>query len=280
MTPAAPEILVRTTAPESDPEPAPKALLVFAHPDDETVAVGARLGRFRHARFLQVTDGAPRDEDDARTHGFRSWMEYRDARAGELAAMLHLAGVDRMSHECLNIPDQQATLHLPQLTRQIAERIREVRPAVVLTHPYEGGHPDHDACTFAVHHACEMPQTAATAQPLIMEAAFYHAGGDFIESEAFLPPPNPVPEIARPLSPQEQARKRRRLQCFATQQETLALFACAVERYRIAPRYDFTRPATTGPALFDHFPWGMTTGRFCQLAAEAIDELRKEVPGI
>lgn len=35
-----------------------RTLLVFAHPDDKTVALGARLGRFDAAHFVHVTDGA------------------------------------------------------------------------------------------------------------------------------------------------------------------------------------------------------------------------------
>lgn len=276
MAPDPRQILARATAPESDVSPAPRAMLVFAHPDDETIAVGARIARLKDAHFILVTDGAPRNPADSRMHGFASWEDYRDTRARELTAMLRLAGVSQMSRESFDCPDQESAFHLPQLTRRLAQRIHAIKPEFVLTHPYEGGHPDHDACAFAVHHACAL---ADGDPPVILEAAFYHAGPDVLESEAFLPQPSPTPEIVRVLSPREQSRKRERMDCFVTQRITLAQFPCAAERYRIAPHYDFSRPPHPGPTLYDHFPWGLTSGRFCRLAVEANRELREEVPG-
>lgn len=258
----------------------PRALMVFAHPDDETVALGARIARFRDAHFILVTDGAVRNAADSRMHSSSSWAEYRDARARELAAMLSLSGLGHMSRECFAIPDLEAGLRLMALTRRLAQRIHELQPEFVLTHPYEGGHPDHDACAFAVHHACALAPTPADKQPEILEAAFYHAGPNVFETEVFLPPPAPAIEIARVLTPREQSRKRERMDCFITQQSTLSQFACEVERYRIAPHYDFTLPPHPGPALYDHFHWNMTSGRFCLLAADANRELREGAPAL
>jgi LmbE family N-acetylglucosaminyl deacetylase len=271
------ELLACATAPEGDRAPMPRALLVFAHPDDETVALGARIGRFHGAHFILVTDGAPRNQADSRSHGFPSWVEYREARSRELTAMFRLAGLGQMSRERLEIPDQEASFRLAELTRRLAHSIRTFRPEIVFTHPYEGGHPDHDACAFAVSHACALAAGDSGAQPLIVECAFYHAGPNVMETEAFLPSEAPPPEMIHALSPREQSRKRERMACFVTQRTTLAQFACETERFRIAPQYDFTRPPHAGPTFYDHFPWGMTSGRFCQLAEEAARELRKEV---
>jgi LmbE family N-acetylglucosaminyl deacetylase len=276
-------ILARATAGEGDPSPAPRALLVFAHPDDETVALGARIGRFLNSHFILVTDGAPRNQADSLAHGFPSFVEYRAARARELSAMLQLAGVGQMSRECFDIPDQEVSLQLPEFARRLAQRIREVQPQVVITHPYEGGHPDHDACAFAVHQACALAAAGSGPQPLIVEAAFYHAGAHGIETETFLSLPSPllgtgpVPEVVHALAPAEQASKRERMACFVTQRATLEQFPCLAERYRVAPSYDFARPPHPGPAFYDHFPWGMTSGRFCRVAAEAMGELREEM---
>ena len=47
-----------------------RLLIVVAHPDDETITLGGQMWRLRDALLLHVTDGAPRDGEDAQRHGF------------------------------------------------------------------------------------------------------------------------------------------------------------------------------------------------------------------
>lgn len=267
------ELLRRATAPQNDTTPRPRALLVFAHPDDETVALGARIARYGAGYLLHVTDGAPRNEHDSRAHGFTSWREYHKARVAELNCALDLAGIGGMNRSCLEIPDQEAGMHLVEASRRIAETIATLQPEVIFTHPYEGGHPDHDACAFAVHHAVAMSAAEGNSAPQTIECGFYHAGDLGIETGRFLPAAGNLPEAVYDLSADEQAHKRALLQCFVTQKETLSYYSLVQERFRIAPHYDFTRPPHSGPAFYDGFPWGMETKRFCELAAQARQEL-------
>lgn len=69
----------------------PRAMVVVAHADDETIALGARMGRFQEAHFVHVTDGAPRNEQDSRAHGFAALADYRQARDHELREMFSRA---------------------------------------------------------------------------------------------------------------------------------------------------------------------------------------------
>lgn len=272
------DLLSRATAPQSNTTPTPRALLVFAHPDDEMVGLGARIGRYGSGCLVHVTDGAPRNEHDSRGHGFATWEAYANARKAELAKALDLAGIPEMERVSLDIADQEASLHLVDLTRSVLTLIELHQPEVILTHPYEGGHPDHDACAFAVRHAVSGRLAATGESPEIIECGFYHAGGSGIETGSFLPAPTEVPDIVYDLTPEEQARKRALLQCFTSQTETLAYFSLLQERFRIAPHYDFTRPPHPGPAFYDGFPWGMEKQRFCKLAAEAEEALQGTEP--
>lgn len=264
------DLFLRATAPEGQLLPVPRTMLVFAHPDDEVIALGARLGRLSSALFVHVTDGAPKNERDSRAHGFATLDQYREAREQELSRALSLAGVEDARRIRLQIPDQEATFQLPYLSREIQRLLIEQRPEVVFTHPYEGGHPDHDACAFAVHRAVASLRTQSQGTPRIIEAAFYHAGPAGIEVGCFMPSSEITMEAEYRLAEEERRQKEALLACFATQQQTLSNFPLEHERFRIAPQYDFQKPPHTGPVLYDRFPWGVNSAQFCDLAHEAL----------
>lgn len=248
-------------------------LLAAAHPDDETIGFGGQLPRFRDATILHVTDGAPRDGADAARHGFTRPADYAAARRAELLAALALAGIGVDRALTLGLPDQQASLHLEPLARTIARLILERRPALVVTHAYEGGHPDHDATAFAVQAALRLLPGDVT-RPVLLEMACYHAApGGGMATGCFLPAAGPTAgaePVTLALSPEACERKRRMVACFPTQREMLALFPIGAECLRPAPCHDFTRPPHPGRLHYENFSWGMTGERFRALAAAAL----------
>ena len=269
-------MLARVAAPNDAPLPLPQALVVFAHPDDEVLALGARLERYRESVLVCVTDGAPADGKDARSHGFATLEHYRKARRQELENALALAGLPAGNAQSLlleegtqAVQDKTAMFHLPALARAVAQQMERLSPEAVLTHPYEGGHPDHDSCAFAVHMAVRL--LSPSQAPIIIEAPSYHAGEHGMVTGRFMPPETPM--IVRELSSEEQARKRARLACFRSQQSILANFGVAQESFRLAPAYDFTQPPHSGPLLYEGFGWNITGAAFRRLAGEAVASL-------
>lgn len=273
------QTFARATAAENDSRPMPRALLFYAHPDDETIALGGRLGRFANAHLVHVTDGVPHKEDTPRAHGFNSMLEYRQARQQELSQVLETAGIGSISRECLEVPDQEASYQLTWLTRRLLLLIRIHQPQVIFTHPFEGGHPDHDACAFAVQHAIELLRFRHEPDPMVIESPFYHAAkfGQGMETGTFVTAERPTQEIAYRLSPKEQQHKQALLDCFTSQREVLRSFPVAVERFRIAPTYEFRRLPNFGSVLYDKYSWGVKSGAFCDLAWEAQDVLDEEM---
>jgi len=258
-------------------DPSQRALVVVAHPDDETIGAGAQLGRFAEVRILHTTDGAPRSGRDAEAAGCAGVFEYAALRRQELEVALAHAGIAADQLDSLGFADQDASFHLAALTRLVMHRIEDWVPDVVLTHAYEGDHPDHDATAFAVHAACAFLDGAA---PRIVEMAGYHGGGvDAVTSfQEFLPSPG-IPIHAVALDPAARRLKRRMLDAHASQAATLAPFPDDVERFRRAPAYDFTRPPHPGPLNYDRFEWGMTGDRWRALTAEALRTLGLEGVG-
>jgi LmbE family N-acetylglucosaminyl deacetylase len=240
-----------------------RAALVCAHPDDESIAAGGSLSLLPDLVVVHVTDGAPRRLDDWRRLGFAAPEAYASARAAELRAALAAAGCDA-PHAMLGYPDQDAALHLADAARRLAVLFAEHRVEAVLTHAYEGGHPDHDATAWACHAAARL----AAARPTVAEFPLYHAGlGEHVKGE-FLPSPGPEPVVVH-LTDAEQARKRAMYAAHASQAEVLAGFGAERETFRAAPRYDWRRPPHPGPLLYEHWGWEMTGERWRALAAAA-----------
>ena len=243
-----------------------RVAVVAAHPDDETIGAGASLGLLQSFVLVHVTDGAPRSGYDARAAGYVSPAAYAAARRAELSAALDAGGVEAKLVE-LGVLDQGATAVMADTARRLADLFAACRVEAVLTHAYEGGHPDHDATAWSVHEAVRL----GPARPDVFEMLSYHAGpGGGIETDRFLPcSDSAAAPLVVALSSAEQARKRAMLGCFASQTATLAAFGTGHEAFRPAPRYDFAAPPHAGPAYYDGFDWGITSAAWRDAAREA-----------
>lgn len=254
-------------------------LIVVAHQDDETIGAGAQLARLPDVTVLHVTDGAPRDPAYAHRFGYASVSEYGEARRREAAEALRLVGVPPDRQLCLNIPDGEAPYHLVELSLTIAEAIDELRPEVLLTHPYEGGHTDHDAIAFAVHLACGILRREGTETPVVLELTSYHNRNGQRVVHDFLPYDNALGPRTLALSKQARELKARMYECFTTQQRCLQQFKVDIERFRPAPRYVFTRPPHEGTLDYERLSRRMSYSEWRAQAQRALAQLRTRKHG-
>jgi N-acetylglucosamine malate deacetylase 2 len=245
--------------------PSDRVAIIVAHPDDETIGVGGQLSRLAEATIVHVTDGAPRRHSDPAAYG--------QLRRRELEAAMALVGIPAHACIALGISDQEASLHLAELAERLAALLSERRIEIVLTHPYEGGHPDHDATAFAVHTACGLLSRRGKTAPAIIEMAFYHAGAEGLCPQSFVPAAAGETVVVS-LSPDAWALKQRMLAAHASQTSVLEQFGAQVERFRAAPRYDFGLPPNGGAVHYEECDWGMTPARWCMLASETNRALR------
>jgi LmbE family N-acetylglucosaminyl deacetylase len=248
-----------------------KVMIIVAHPDDETIGIGAQLCQFRDALLMQVTDGAPRNGSDAAAHGFRTTADYASARSLELRAALEAGEAHGVQPEILGIPDQEVCLNLVSLTVRIAAQVRADRPEVIFVQPYEGGHPDHDAASFATRVACRLIEAETGSAPALIEMTGYHRLGAELETGEFLPSHNPVTALT--LSAAEQRRKCRMIDCFVSQRDLLTGFGTGVERFREAPDYDFTQPPHPGELHYERLGWDITGALWRREAQSALERL-------
>lgn len=241
----------------SEREIAPSSLttlIVVAHPDDESIGAGARLRHLGDAYVVDVTDGAPRDDACAQSHGCDTREEYAETRRRELRNALAVAGLPADRLISLDFVDGEATLRLAELCLKITELIDSLRPHVVLTHAYEGGHTDHDATAFAVHLACGVLRREGVRPPAVLELPSYHARGGQRVVQAFIPHERADRDQRLVhLSDDDRELKQRIFECFQTQRSVLDGFSTAFERFRPAPRYVFTKPPHEGQLNYERY---------------------------
>jgi LmbE family N-acetylglucosaminyl deacetylase len=251
-----------------------EALLVAAHPDDETIGAGATLKYLPGCAVLHMTSGAPRERRFYPEEFAGSRDEYAQLRRAELEEALAFVDVLPSQSRMLGGVEQEVTLELPSLTAALVTMLEASRPSVILTHSYEGGHPDHDATALIVHAAAELLRRKGGLEPLIIEMTSYHAGAGGLVTGEFLGAGGGA-IFTFALSTADRCRKERMFACFRSQRRALVPLSATieVERFRVAPRYDFTRPPHPGPLLYEQLGFPLTGERFRLLAAEALSRL-------
>jgi LmbE family N-acetylglucosaminyl deacetylase len=197
-------------------------VLVVAHPDDEVISCSGALCCLADVTIVQLTEDTPaREAERAAAQVAGGW------KVPVIFGGMHF----RMAH-----------LEAARLRSLVAEVIAGAD--VIWTHPYEGGHLDHDTAAWIVQ--------SVAGSILRLEFASYHMGagkahvfGDFwpdVEHQA----------AAVRLSGERLDRKLAAIEAYASQAGILRKFRQPDrEAYRVAPYYDFSRPAPPPRARWD-----------------------------
>jgi len=254
----------------------PRLLVIAAHPDDETIGAAALLTTFDRCAVVHLTDGVPRDRAFWPGRAPASAEGYAARRRAEALGALAIAGLSPADVHQLGFTDLELTASLPQLARALSRLLAALAPDMIVSHAYEGGHPDHDAAALATAAARELIVRGGAAAPLHIEMALYHGApgamvtGEFIASGAGSPP-----QIQCAFAGDSLRRKQDMLRCYRSQEEVLRpFFANTHERFRPAPRYDFTAPPHPGPLHYERNGMPMSGEEWRAHAAAALAELR------
>ncbi len=229
-----------------------RTLVLVAHPDDEAVGCGGLLQRIREPLVLFATDGAPRDEFFWSRYGSRqAYAELRAAEARRALAAVGVSQIEFLRVDGAPIVDQELFRSLDQAGRFLLDLVDSFRPEAVLTLSYEGGHPDHDACSFLgamLRSELRVP---------VFEMPLYHRSTDGVEvRQEFLSPDHD--EYVLELSEAELARKRAMCAAYASQADVVRLFDLETERFRRQGDYQYSTPPHPGLLNYEAWRWPMT----------------------
>jgi LmbE family N-acetylglucosaminyl deacetylase len=226
-----------------------RLLVVAAHPDDETIGASTILNGPHEVSVIHVTDGAPHDPRWW-PDGVTSRAAYARRRLRELHDALALAVVVPVRAIELGIVDQEVWRVLPELVEALTAQFEQLAPEIVVTHAYEGGHPDHDSVALAV----ALARARVRPTPVVIEMALYHGATGSLTAGRFASGP---PGWRHLLEGEELGRRLAMLACFTSQRATLApFFELAHEAFRRAPRYDFAVAPHDGALHYERI--GMT----------------------
>ncbi len=264
------ESLSRLLASPSDPSL--RVAVLAAHPDDETIGASALLARSHNPLVIYLTDGAPRDSKLWSPDFNGSREGYAALRREEAQGALSHAGVTGGQILYLGAVDQEAAFQVGELVRRLAELLNEHRPDMLITHPYEGGHPDHDTAALVARVA--LTSFVDGSAPVLVEMTSYHASdeqcvtGEFLDSDA-------ANEVCLQLSAVDRDQKRKMLDAYASQHLVLSAFDTTQERWRKAPECDFAQPPHAGKLWYECMGWPMTGENWRALAAKTIAAIQE-----
>lgn len=246
--------------------------VIAAHPNDEIVGCGCLIAKLSNVRILHISNGAPRLVEEARAAGFDTIDDYAAARERECLAALSLAQITPELVINLDLKQFEASSHLVPLALNLVSFLQKTAPQVVLTHAYEGGHPDHDAAAFGTHAAVRLIEENGLKPPVIFEMAIYPGNQGMSKVPDFLH--NPARESTT-LVPDREARdlKLKMFACFKSQKQFLDKSPLGPEKFRQAPAYDFRLPPHVGKLHYERFDWGITGDTWRALACQALEEL-------
>lgn len=143
----------------------------------------------------------------------------------------------------------------------------KIKPDILITHPYEGGHPDHDSAALIARLATASMEPEQ--RPLLVEMTSYHVRNSQCVNGVFLNP-QLEQELCIDLSPTERERKLSMFAAYASQKLVLSSFGVDCECFRNAPHYDFSRPPHEGKLWYECMGWEMTGEHWRALAAQCM----------
>jgi len=215
-----------------------RVLVLAAHPDDETIACSGLLQRANDALVVLAVDGAPPRYGFEKKFGSLqtySDMRFREAsRALEFVSCCSLRRLVRPNET--PFVDQHLFLDLSEAFTCLVQIARAFSPDLIVSHAFEGGHIDHDACHVLAQRAAHALGTQCLEFPVYWKSEY---GKDIFQQFR----ESRQNEFALHLSQQELLIKRRMLAEYRSQVKVTSVFHTELEHFRPISKAPLTNVA-------------------------------------
>lgn len=242
-----------------------RCAVIVAHPSDEVFGAGGLITRLKDVKILHVT-GITSGDKAAPVSGDTR------LRTNECAQALSLLDIPSKNIIEFGVTNTNGSQVLVALTKKIAAFLQQSATDIVLTHPYEGGHPDHDATAFATHAAIQLLKRNGFAMPVLFEIAVRPTHDGLKRVLDFLPG-SWREATTWVLDEKSKTLKKKMLECLSLESAGVNTVSLKAERFRRPPDYDFTHPSLTGKAYYENFMSGITGDQWASLARRAWADL-------
>lgn len=244
-----------------------RLMLLAAHPDDETIGASALLAQFPKTVVAFLTDGAPRDTRFWPSDMSGSRQKYAELRRRETANAFRHARISE-TPVWLGGTDQETVFQIQMLTSKLRALLDKTGIEAIVTHPYEGGHPDHDSAALIARLA--ISRMRKTPRPELLEMTSYHAHNKRCVTGEFLPEKSvgqKFDPLIFDLNECDRERKQKMMAAYRSQRAVLEGFRVDREMIRLAPDYDFSRPPHEGKLCYECMGWPINGARWREIAA-------------
>jgi len=250
-----------------------KCAVIVAHPGDDVFGAGCLISKLIDVSILHITDGVTVD-DSCNPIPSEERREHSKALRRECLSALELADV--RSDQILDyfIPDRCAVHYLVGVTRRITSFLQSSGADIVITHPYEGGHPDHDATAFATHASLRLMRENGLRPPVVFEMGLYPSKDLQTRLSGFLPGSEGEITTLR-LDERSRKLKKNMFACLKAQSEHTDGTVDS-EKFRRPPHYNFNLPPQSNKLHYEDFDWAITSDEWQALAARALNQLFPE----
>lgn len=214
-------------------EPFRRPLVFVAHPDDETLACGGLLQRMPASLVVFATDGTPAGFGLERKYGsLKTYTELRFQEASRALRHVPSASVGWLTRaDGSYFGDMHVFEELPEAATSLRTIAESFSPDAIVCHTYEGGHIDHDACSFLAMHVAEVLSLMRFEFPMYWAD---ESGQAVLQVFRDVKPGAAGEVVEWQLDEAEIECKKRMMAEYRTQRGTVSTFAPAIERFRVA----------------------------------------------